>query len=183
MIPVDPKLRATGEIPMGPRLADIEPRALASATHEEALEELVSRALALGVTDPIVPQVRPSEVWLAVHQLAHYARTGEPPEGRIELVGEYQLSAATYRDHVREGGQTQAALDEVLDASVARLAIAEGHDVRHRHLAALASLTPVQLTRLSAAGDAPRGTPEGRERLYDAEEARAWLSGRGVAGL
>lgn len=170
------------------KLAEINPRKLADAAHDEALGELTMRAMNLGVTAPIAPDITPSEVWLSVHQLAHYATTGEPPEHRPELIAEYQLSVATYRDYLHEGSETQRAVDLVLRASVARESLARDEAISHTDLAALAGLSKSHLTALVQSGDAPEPAYEvvpgtARTYQYDADACREWLRGRGVMGL
>lgn len=166
-------------------LRDVDPRQLADAAQREALDGLWRRAMAVGVTNPVEPSMSPSELWLAVHQLATYATTGQPPEGRPELAYEYCVSVAEYRDYVDDGGPTQQALDEVLQAAACRDAIASGQPVTLDQLVALSGLSRSHVQRLVAAGDAPQpvevgGQGRGHATTFAAADARAWLSGRGV---
>jgi hypothetical protein len=163
------------------KLRDIDPDALATAANDAALGRLWRIAQACGVTDPLVQRCQPSELWLAVHQLATYATEGVPPEQRAELIHDYQLSVAEAQDYV--DADTRDALETVLLASLAREALARNEALSRRLLAVLASVHPDALSRLASAGDAPQGYRAGREVRTPVAEARDWLTARGVRGL
>lgn len=169
------------------RLRDIDPSALADATQDALTGRLRRLARACGVTAPLVPELRPSEAWLAVHQLAVYATTGTAPEHRPELAGEYCQSVSEIAGWLGEGASLldpSSHLEVVLAAALAREELDHGRPISTAQLAVLASLSREHLSTLQAAGDAPTGERaegvRGRPRQIDAEEAWAWLAARGV---
>lgn len=169
------------------RLADIDPAEVAQSTHEALMGRLARLAGVCGVTDPLVPAMAPSEAFLAVHQLALYATAGTPPEGRPELVGEYMQDVAQYADwlgELRSLNDPKTPLQVVLTAARAREALRADEPLTTGELATLAGMSRTRLSELSSTGDAPKGRRyprrKGRPRLFPADEAREWLSGRGV---
>jgi hypothetical protein len=167
------------------RLSDIDAAALAQSAHDALLGQLWRPAMLVGIPQLPRPEITPSEAYLAVYQLAHYATTGTPPEHRLELVHEYQISVAEIQAWLPEGAEHQA-LETVLLASAAREGLAAGRPLTGNALAVLASVSPGRLSQLVSAGDAPRprqGKRDGREQLYSARSCCEWLTGRGVVGL
>lgn len=163
------------------RLHAIAPPSLAERAHEAAVGRAQRLAWATG--HELREHTGLSDVRLAVHQLAHYAVTGEPPEGRVELVHEYMISVA---EALGLDEQIDEELRLVLVAAEGRSYLHHGHDVAHRHLAALAGVSKAAVTQACRRGDGPQGwtnPDDGRDTLYAAEDARRWLSGRGVRGL
>lgn len=168
------------------RLADIDPTALAVTVHDGVLERVLSLSQHLGAIDPapvLAALQGPSELRLAVHQLAHYARTGEPPEGRDDLVPEY-LQTLVDCDLVPDGAELAGERDPseplrvVVLAALARDRLAVRRSIPEGWLAALAGVATSRVRQLVAGGEMRR-TAEG----IHASDARRWLAGRGVPGI
>lgn len=165
------------------RLRDIKPAEVAQQAHDALLSRLSRLAMACGVTDPLVPSIEPSDAYAAVSALATYATTGAAPEGRVELVPEYQQAVAEIADWLGEFTtitEPETPIQVVLSAAGARLAVDSGQALTTSQLAVLASMSRGRAAQLQAAGDAPRGRRSGKARLVSAAAAREWLSGRAV---
>lgn len=164
-----------------PRLSSIDPDALAREVVAalRAHVEAIALPLQPAYRVTIAPMLRPDDapppddletnLGQTVRQLAGYACTGdagdwEPTEGDVEGAIADVLRAVT----------PSPALSLVIDAARGRATIASGEPVEARELAALAGLSATQVRALSRAGDLPGELP------LSAEEARAWLSARGV---
>src|SRR5690606_28447147 len=108
--------------------------------------------------------------------------TGTPPEGRVELVHEYQISVAEVQGYLEAGAEPHESLETILQASGARRSLERGFPVSQRAMAVLASIDERSYRRLVESGDAPRGVVESRDEgaRIPAVEARAWLMARGV---
>ena len=168
-------------------IRDIDPEALATSTHEAMRAKAAELAASCGVPDfPL--STSPSRVRMAVHQLATYATSGHPPEGRSELIAEYigdVYEVATALDELLPGS---AALDTdlgvVIHAASARDALDRGDPVSRVQLAALGGVSLGRIGQLVTAGQLPRPEvgQDARQRLWDAGVAKAWLAGRGVGG-
>ena len=168
-------------------LREIDPKEVATEVQDALLLRASDIAAAVGITDLPEPQRRPGPAWLAVHQLALYATTGVPPEHRLELIGEYLQSVCEYADWLDELGnlvKPATPLQVVIAAARAREALDADLPVTSSQLAVLASITTSAVRQLQDAGDCPKGRKyprrQGKPRLVPADEARAWLSGRGV---
>ncbi len=174
------------------RLRDIYPEQLAQATHDALMGRLWRISMSCGVTDPIVPSMTPSEAWIAVHHLARFAIAGVLPENRAELVEEYLSTVSQYADWLGEDvsvglSTPRTPLQIIIAGAGARETLAREKPVTTSQLAVLASLSQGRLVQLQQSGDAPRGRKErnrgkgaSRARLVPSDDAREWLSGRGV---
>lgn len=162
------------------RLADIDPAALADEMHDALYSRLMALSQHLG-GDPVPPLTRPSNVRLTVHQLAHYARTGEPPEGRPELVGEYiqtlvDLDLVPDADTLAGRRDPSAPIDVVAIGALARQRIDERRSVPEGWLAVLAGVAASRVRQLAAAGELRR-----TEGGIHAADARRWLESRAAS--
>lgn len=162
----------------------IDPGDLASRVQQHLEDK--ARALAFELGYSLMGDGAFSNIKLGVHQIAIYAETGTPPEGRPELVGEYILTVATALGHLDPQSGLYAELEQTLKKAQARDAITTGHPVPHDWLATLAGMSRKHLWSLSKRRDAPDAKvdpDERRRRVYDPEACRGWLAGRGVAGM
>jgi len=174
------------------RLRDIDPTALGQLAHEHVTDRIHALMTAI---DPmaIPPQLDgPSEVRRCVTALTHYARTGEPPEGRHELVREYLVSLVPAGllpdtdppDEPATEDRVEAAVHRVVLAVLAREAIAEHRGVPTAWLAALADTQPSYVRRLVSAGELRtwrRGVEDraAKTRTYvHPDDAARWLESR-----
>lgn len=165
------------------RLSTIDPAALAEEVHETLAARVRRLAFALGY-DLHEGGAGVSEARHAVRLLAHYARTGEPPEGRPELVPEYlqtmvDLDAVPPAAELAGERDPEDPLHVVVLAALARDALTRGRGtVPDGWLAALAGLSSAQVRRLAATGELRRGADG-----ISIADARRWLRARGVAGV
>lgn len=174
------------------RLRDIDPAKLGQQAHEHVVERLHGLLTAI---DPMAippPLDGRSEVRRAVTLLAHYARTGEPPEGRRELVHEYLVSLVPAGllpdtdppDEPTTEDPTAAIVHRVVLAVLARERLADGEPVPASHLAALADVSPARVRQLLSTGELRawrRGIATTDRRAYvHPEDARRWIDGRGA---
>lgn len=162
------------------RLRDIDPAALGEDVHNQLYARLMALSQHLG-GDPAPPLTRPSNVRLTVHQLAHYARTGEPPEGRAELVGEYvqtlvDLDLVPDADALAGKRDLGDPLDVVVIGALARRRLDERRSVPEGWLAVLAGVAASRVRQLAAAGELRR-----TEGGIHAADARRWLESRSSA--
>lgn len=186
------------------RLQDIDPEKLAEEVHGwlTSYRWRLDMAISFSGGDTRYPPTtwQSSDAGRAVHQVAVYAKTGTPPEHRQELLPEYLQSIgeavwqAPHPDVYQMvpfpwdagAGEPSTDLDVVLVAAVGREWIGEGRPVTQLMVACLAGLTVQSVRDLISAGElAATARDEGdkRVRLIEADEARRWLSGRGVPGL
>ena len=175
------------------RLRDLDPAVLAEQAHEHCLGRLTGLAFALGY-DLHEGGAGVSEARHAVHQLAHYARTGVPPEGRAELVHEYLISLIPL-DLLPPSGDPEEpdptapeavqGVHLVVLAVLAREALRQDQPVTSAQLAALGSLTSSAVRAHLVSGELRRwraGPARGDRRAYvHPEDARRWLGARGVS--
>lgn len=186
------------------KLADINPAEVAAEVVGWVAHQRFRLGMALwavGTTDPEpAPDWKASDIGLAVHQVAVYARTGTPPEHRAELLPEYlQTIGEALWTGAHPGvynavpfpwaagaGEPTEAIDVVLIAAVARDWLSRDEPVTQQMVAVLAGVSTLGLRNLVSAGELKADVPDdddGRVRLVAAEEARRWLSARGVPGL
>lgn len=174
------------------RLRDIDPATLGQQAHEHVVERVHGLLAAI---DPMAlppPLDGRSEVRRAVTLLAHYARTGEPPEGRRELVHDYLVSLIPAGllpdtdppDEPPTEDRTEAAVHRVVLAVLAREAIAEHRGVPTAWLAAVADTQPSYVRRLVSSGELRtwrRGVEDraAKTRTYvHPDDAARWLESR-----
>jgi len=174
------------------RLRDLDPHDVAEQAHAAAIGLATTLAIATG--HDLVPGGL-SDIRLAAHVVAHYARAGSLPDDAP--LQEYLISLLPL--YVTASGSGSVSIPEldqsiepatpwglVIVAAVARERLAAGRPLTHAQPAVLASMSPGRLSQLAAAGDAPRrrqGGRDARQRLYTAAGCVAWLRARGVAGL
>lgn len=166
------------------RLHDIDPKRLADEMHDDVLGRVMTLTQHLGCIDPspvlaaIASGGGPSNVRLTVHQLAHYARTGEPPEGRQELVPEY-LQTLVDLDLVPDAEALSATrepwdpIEVVVLACLGREALAQRRPLTHAQLAALGGVATSRVRQLVAEGELRKV-----ESGISSTDARRWLEVR-----
>jgi hypothetical protein len=171
------------------RLSTIDPVGLGEHAHALVLDRAHRLAFATG-HDLVPGGAGTSDVRWAVTQLAIYARTGEAPEGRRELVGEYLLSLVAVDlvpedmdpDDVpaRDATEEEEGVHAVVLAVLARERLADGQPVPTAWLAALGSTQPSYVRRLAQHGELTRSTRDtGDRRTYvTPSSARRWLETR-----
>lgn len=172
------------------RLNTIDPQVLGQKAHEHVVERVHGMIAAL---DPMaIPPALdgPSEVRRCVTLLAHYARTGEPPEGRPELVQPYLVSLIPsgllpedldrISDEPETEDPTTAAVHTVVLAVLARERLANREPVPTAWLAALASTQPSYVRRLVGSGELRRWTRgvTDRRTYVRPDDAQRWIDGR-----
>ncbi|MEM6791536.1 MAG: hypothetical protein AAF715_28725 [Myxococcota bacterium] len=121
-----------------------------------------------------------------VSALVRYAQRGDLPPDGLESVADLLLQAEDLMHHLNAPGHRADVCDAltlVFVAAAARLAIDRDGTVGHEGLAALAGLSRKGLWQASQRGDAPKPMADGRHRVYDPDECRTWLTGRGVTGF
>lgn len=132
------------------KLSDIDPAKVGDEAHDAVAAQAHRLAFAAGLE--LREGTGLSDVRHAVRAIAHYAQTGEQPEGRPELIGEYLQSVAEPL-YTRAGtgpGYDVPDLDEeadpatpwglVLLAACGRHLIEQGEHVTLAHLAVLAGV-------------------------------------------
>lgn len=173
------------------RLLDINPAALGQQAHDHVVSRIHALMTAL---DPMHVEAGigdgPSEVRRVVTVLAHYAKTGEPPEGRPELVHEYLVSLIPAgllpEDLDRIGDEpetedpTAAAVHAVVLAVLARERLAQRQPVPTAWLAALGSTQASYVRRLVASGELQASKQDqGDRRTYvTPASAQRWVDSR-----
>jgi len=177
------------------RLSELDPTAVGRLAADVVYQHLCKQALRLGITDPIPPPSIP-ELALVVEELTRYAQSGPPacgdalPEDYVQSVVEALYTTAHPDGYARavtlftqRTGDPRLAIDVVLLAAQARVAIRDGQDVPIRWLASLASVGLGRLRNLATAGEVATetsGSQRGGVQVVRAVEARRWLSGRGI---
>lgn len=176
-----------------PRLASIDPAALAAAVTRGAQEHLTRLAFAWGS-----PDAPPLDCWQlthTVHSLASYAVAGARLDAPVQ---EYLISLLPLWTYAAGGAGVETpefdrayggdldSLDRdwrgelvlVMVAAIGRERVAAGEPVTVAQLAALGSMSPDAVRLLGRKGElALSGDP----LECDADEARRWLSARGVS--
>lgn len=164
------------------RLENIDAAQLADETHDRVLARTLRYAQHLGTLDPTAILAAtasgPSNARLTVQQLTRYAQTGEPPEGRPELVGKY-VQTLVDLDLVPDGETLHGARDAsdplhvVVMASLARERLAARSSVPEAWLAVLGGVATSRIRQIVTAGELRR-TADG---IHGAD-ARRWLEAR-----
>lgn len=179
--------------PSSPRLRDLDPRRFADGVRDAVAHHVWRLLLSLdgiGATEPIAAATATSGVWIAAHQLALYAREGrgcEDAGGPMEYV--QSVAEALYTRAGDGPAYDVPDLDEdadpatwpglVIRAALARERVMRGIErISRVDLAALGSLDERHVRRLIDSGEIPSD-----DGAVDAEHARQWLAGRGVAGF
>jgi hypothetical protein len=163
------------------RLATIDVSGLAAEAHDRVLGRVLRYAQHLGAVDPlpILAACRgPSNVRLSVQQIAHYAQTGTPPEGRAELVGEYiqtlvDLDLVPDAETLHGERDPSDPLHVVVMGALARERLDKRQSVPEAWLAVLAGVAASRIRQLVGAGELRR-TSDG----IHAADARRWLEAR-----
>jgi len=163
------------------RLATIDAAKLSDEAHAAVLERVLRYAQHLGAIDPapiLAACQGPSNVRLSVHQLAHYALTGTPPEGRAEMIGEYiqtlvDLDLVPDSETLRGERDPSEPLHVVTMAALARERLDKRQSIPEAWLAVLAGVAASRIRQLVGAGELRR-TSDG----IHAADARRWLEGR-----
>lgn len=143
------------------RLRDIDPATLGQQAHEYVVERVHALLSAIDRMAMPLPLDGRSEIRHAVTTLAHYARTGEPPEGRRELVHEYLVSLVPAGllpdtdppDEPATEDPVSAAVHVAVLAVLARERIADREGVPTAWLAVLADTQPSYVRRLVSSGE------------------------------
>lgn len=174
------------------KLSDLTPADVAAEAHDRVVGQAQRLAFAAGY-DLVPGGAHTSDVRHAVEALTHYAQTGQYPEGRPELIGEYLQSLAEplYTRATDGAGYDVPELDHdadpetpwglVLVAAVARDQIARRRGVTLAGLAVLAEVSPSRMRQLVSVGELE--TDGGKPARVPAGAARRWLEARGVAGV
>lgn len=171
------------------RLLDLDPQTLGQRAHEHVIDRIHGMLSAIDPMHIPPPLDGPSEVRRCVAALTHYARTGEPPEGRRELVHEYLVSlipAGLLPEDLEPGDEpetndeTAAAVHLVVLAVLARERLAVREPVPTAWLAALASTQPSYVRRLVSSGELRRWTRgvQDRRTYVHPDDAVRWLESR-----
>lgn len=177
-----------------PRLATLDPEALARELEEQLAAHLARLAVPLSPGTVHVQRAAAGESDLAatVRDLHAWAARGDgDAEEALEAAGD--LAAVLYRPPV--GGAPAAPAELVSDvapttaaglllvAAAARCRIADGGAVAPRELAALAGVDAAHVRLLVRQGEIEARKAGAREVEIPAAAARRWLSGRGVPGF
>lgn len=172
------------------KLSQCDPNIVADEVSDWIDAQMFRLGLAIGVTDPIKPS-HAGDITFSARVLTIYAQTGKPPgdapvSDYVQSVVEVLYTAAHPDVYTSVHGDWEAktdprhAIDCVVRAALARERL-DGpipEPVPVAWLAALASL-PVQTLRSYGS----RGEIEITNGDVEPEEAKRWLSGRGVAGF
>lgn len=177
------------------RLSDLDPPAVGRLAADVVYDHLCKQAVRLGITDPI-PRPSLPELAVSVEELTRYAQSGPPacddalPEDYAQTLTEALYTTAHPDGYERSPtlftqrtGEITRAFDCVLLAAAARNSLRDGNPVPIRWLAALGSVSVSRLRNLASEGEIETrtvGSAKGGVQLVMAEEARRWLSGRGL---
>ena len=169
------------------KLQDIDPKTLADDVHNMIVDR--ASRLAFEVGYELREAIGVSNARLTVHQLAHYARTGEPPEYRRELVHEYLVSLVGVDlipdldpdDEPEASNEVEQAVHLVVLAVLARERLADEEPVPSAWLAALGGVTPSNIRYLLGRGELRRwrrGVEDDRRAYVHPDDAKRWIEGR-----
>ena len=167
------------------KLRDLDPAGVGDRAHQAVVDQILKLHGAIetaGDPSPILAAVasRPSEIRRVAHLLAHYAKTGEPPEGREELVEEYLISllpsglVESIDDPLAGRRDPETEIELVVLAVLGRQALAARRPLGDAQLAALAGLSASRVRQLAASGELRRV-----EGGISSTDARRWLDSRG----
>lgn len=185
-----------------PRLARLVPADIA-ADVEERIDRYLGR-LAVPLSPGLMLHTRrhgDTGIALTASALCEYAQRGLPVYdwethgeaedacaemvgvlwGRIADAGHGGDVGPLAADEAAEEADLDDPLALVLVAAWARVTLAKGDPLTVRQLAALAGLDPAVVRRMADAGEV--ALTGQRPRAAEADEARRWLSGRGIKGL
>lgn len=183
------------------RLSDLDPRTVGSAATDAVLQRLSRLAMPLspGVTLHVGPAQGDTDLGLTVASLCAWAQSGtlgdwtDHEDAADALL---TVTEALYRAPLGDAWDAAVAAacaddgptDEdpaalVLAAAWSRLRVCRGHAVTLAELARLASVGLSRVKALVAAGEIHASGPGGPQpHRVEADEARRWLSARGLAG-
>ncbi len=169
------------------RLADLRPEAVGREAHELVLRQAERLATKIGCS---LSSVGPSDLQLTAADLCRYAQTGDTADWGDEsgaLDAAQSLCEVLYSQagvpgtfdvgELGEDVDPETPVGLVLAAALARFELGQGEPVTARQLGALAGLDERHVRLLARNGELALGG------TVKAEEARRWLSGRGVAGF
>lgn len=172
-----------------PKIADIDPAALARDTLSAALHRVNRTLFAIapmsayrltngaGKTLDVTKAPDSSTGGEAIVRLVRYAQTGAELDAPVQ---EYAITLMDFAgDALDDAADPSPAtpLGAVLAAALGREAIGEGIAVTTTQLALLAGVTPQYVRRMVSTGEL-----RAAGSAVSAKDARQWLSGRGVPG-
>ena len=173
-----------------PKIADIDPVALAREVLADALHRVNSTLFAIapmsvyrltnGIGRTLNVEEAPSSSTggEAIVRLVRYAQTGAELDAPVQ---EYAITLMDFAGDALDDATAPSpatALGAGLAAALGREAIGEGIAVTTTQLALLAGVTPQYVRRMVSTGEV---RADGSS--VAAKDARQWLSGRGVAGF
>lgn len=189
-----------GPSPKSPRLADLDPAAVAAEVVEAVRVHIGRLAFALAPAHEWIERTTTgsfSTLALTVEDLTRFAQTGATADwgdaegardALIEVCGALYSRAGEpgtfgvgeIEDVIEDADPSAVGL--VLRATWARLSITSGESVSTAEVAALAGLNPRAVRQLVEAGELAARKRDG-DLTVTAAEARRWLGARGVPGF